>query len=182
MMNTVGGQMTIRGIEHIGITVTSLPDAERFFIKALDASVLYRIVPPEDSGADVGGEAMHPLNGFPAEMKVTGLAMLRLANGCNVELFQTEPATENIKANPGLAGINHFSLYVDDIHSTAEKMREQGARMFDGPNDCFAQEEGKGNQTWFGMTPFGVLIELITLPSKIQYDAGATQSRWIPAS
>lgn len=30
------------------------------------------------------------------------------------------------------------------------------------------------------MTPFGVLIELITLPSDIQYDAEATQQRWIP--
>lgn len=38
----------IRGIEHIGITVSDLKQAEHFFIGALDASVLYRIVPPAE--------------------------------------------------------------------------------------------------------------------------------------
>lgn len=52
--------------------------------------------------------------------------------------------------------------------------------MFDGPSDCFAQEEGKGNQTWFGMTPFGILIELISLPAGVRYDEEATEQRWIP--
>ncbi|WP_244563505.1 VOC family protein [Pantoea rodasii] len=123
---------------------------------------------------------MAPLNGFPAELNLTGLSMLRLKNGCNIELFQTEPAAKNRSAHPASPGINHFSLYVDDIHQAAESMRSHGAEMFDGPSDCFAQEEGTGNQTWFGMTPFGVLIELITLPSDIRYDADATEKRWIP--
>ncbi|HBH15104.1 MAG TPA: bleomycin resistance protein, partial [Leclercia adecarboxylata] len=81
---------------------------------------------------------------------------------------------------PGQPGINHFSLYTDDIHKTAADMRLHGAKMFDGPSDCFAQEEGEGNQTWFGMTPFGVLIELISLPAGVHYDEGATERRWIP--
>lgn len=170
----------IRGIEHIGITVSDLKQAEYFFTGALDASVLYRIVPPADEEKFIPGKQMAPLNGFPAELKLTGLSMLRLKNGCNVELFQTEPPVTDRTANPGLAGINHFSLYVDDIHLAAQKMRDYGADMLEGPSDCFAQEEGTGNQTWFGMTPFGVLIELITLPSDIQYDAEATQQRWIP--
>ncbi|WP_211186576.1 VOC family protein [Rouxiella aceris] len=38
--------MIIRGIEHIGVTVSSLTEAEQFFIDTLDATVLYRIVPP----------------------------------------------------------------------------------------------------------------------------------------
>lgn len=39
----------IRGIEHIGITVSDLQQAEHFFIGALEAFVLYRIVPPADA-------------------------------------------------------------------------------------------------------------------------------------
>ncbi|MRT24971.1 bleomycin resistance protein [Enterobacteriaceae bacterium RIT697] len=173
--------MAIRGIEHIGITVSNLSEAESFFIEALGATVLYCTVPAEKSGASVEGEEMHPLNGFPKEMNVTGLTMLRLANGVNVELFKTSPPVKDNEANPGVAGINHFSLYVDDIHAVADKMRKHGASMFDGPSDCFAQEQGRGNQTWFAMTPFGVLIELITLPSPLHYDEGATETRWIPA-
>ncbi|KJV44444.1 glyoxalase/bleomycin resistance protein/dioxygenase [Pantoea sp. BL1] len=170
----------IRGIEHIGITVSDLKQAEHFFTGALDASVLYRIVPPAEEDKFVPGKKMAPLNGFPAELRLTGLSMLRLNNGCNVELFQTEPTAKDRSAHPGLPGINHFSVYVDDIYQAAKRMRAHGAEMLEGPSECFAQEEGVGNQTWFGMTPFGVLIELITLPSDIDYDAEATQKRWIP--
>ena len=174
--------MTIRGIEHIGITVNDIKKAEDFFLGALNATVLYRLAPQNDSDKVIEGDDMQPLNGFPAEMKITGLSMLRLANGCNIELFQIFPTTDDHQANPANSGINHFSLYVDDINLAGEKMREHGAKMFQGPSDCFAQEKGEGNQTWFGMTPFGVLIELISLPSGLHYDEGATASRWIPAS
>lgn len=173
--------MSIRGIEHIGITVSDLAQAEQFFIGALGASVLYRMIPPGDDSKRVEGENMNPLNGFPPEMNVIGLSMLRLANGSNVELFQTAPGVNDRPAHPGLPGINHFSVYVDDIQKAGVQMRAHGAKMFDGPSDCFGQEEGQGNQTWFGMTPFGVLIELISLPAGVNCDDGATQQRWIPS-
>jgi len=172
----------IRGIEHIGITVSDLAQAEQFFINALGASVLYRLVPPEDKSQSIDGREMRYLNGFPAEMKLTALSMLRLANGANVEIFQTEPAVRDVAATPGQPGLTHFSVYVDDIRAAGQKMASEGAKMFEGPSDCFRQEEGRGNQTWFGMTPFGVLIELISLPSGIRYDAGADDTRWLPAS
>ena len=174
--------MTIRGIEHIGITVADIEQAKQFFIDALGASVLYQLVPPEEAEKNIDGKTMQPLNGFPGEFNLTGLAMLRLANGCNVELFQTQPVAKDHQANPSQPGINHFSLYVDDIHQTGEKLRAHGAKMFDGPSDCFAQEQGKGNQTWFCMTPFGLLIELFSLPDALIYDPSATATRWIPAS
>ena len=173
--------MTIRGIEHIGITVTDIQQAKQFFTNALGASLLYQLVSPDDQQDTIGGDSMRPLNGFPSELKVTGLAMLRLANGCNVELFQTQPAAKDHQANPSQSGINHFSLYVDDIQEAGERMRVHGAKMFDGPSDCFGQEQGKGNQTWFCMTPFGLLIELISLPTPLSYDPQATATRWIPA-
>lgn len=172
--------MTIKGIEHIGLTVPDIQAAEQFFINALDASVLYRIVPSDAPEKAIDGNSMTPVNGFPPEMKVTGLSMLRLGNGCNVELFQLQPEVSARADSIGQPGINHFSVYVDDIQLAGEKMKRHGAQMFAGPNDCFAQEAGKGNQTWFCRTPFGVLIELITLPDAIRYDAGATATRWLP--
>jgi len=87
--------LMIRGIEHIGITVTDLGQAEAFFCQALGASVLYRLVASDNPDQTITGDKMSPLNGFPAEMNLTGLAMLRLANGCNVELFQTSPAVQD---------------------------------------------------------------------------------------
>lgn len=170
----------IRGIEHIGITVTDIAKAEQFFINALEASVLYRIVPADKPASALEGKTMTRVNGFPAEMNITGLTMMRLKNGANVELFQVKPEVEEKATSIGEAGISHFSVYVEDIYQTGEKLRKNGAVMLDGPNDCFAQEQGQGNQTWFCRTPFGVLIELITLPSKIRYDSASSEARWIP--
>lgn len=172
--------MKFKGIEHIGITVTDLKAAETFFINALGASVLYRIVPPDEPAKAVDGQSMHPLNGFPVDMRVVGLAMLRLGNGANVELFQLDPGVNDQQTNICQPGINHFSIYVDDIKEAGETLRAHGAEMLAGPSDSFAQEEGAGNQTWFCRTPFGVLIELITLPSPLHYDEGATAERWLP--
>ncbi len=70
---------------------------------------------PDDADDAIIGDNMRKLNGFPSELNVTGLAMLRLANGCNVELFQTQPAATDNQSNPSLPGINHFSLYVIDV-------------------------------------------------------------------
>jgi len=173
--------MAIRGIEHIGITVSNIEQAENFFINALDASILYRIVPWQQNERRIGGDQMRPVNGFPSQLSVIGLSMLRLGNGCNIELFQLEPGIADDLANIGQPGVNHFSILVDDINATAEKLKAHGARFYDGPSDCFAQEEGPGNQTWFCLTPFGVLIELIALPSPLKYDSEATQPRWLPA-
>ncbi len=85
----------IRGIEHIGITVTDLGQAEAFFCQALGASVLYRLVASDNPDQTITGDKMSPLNGFPAEMNLTGLAMLRLAATLNsfrpLPLFRTNP-------------------------------------------------------------------------------------------
>lgn len=101
------------------------------------------IVPPAEEDKFVPGKKMALLNGFPTELRLTGLSMLRLKNGCNVELFQTEPTAKNRSAHPGLPGINHFSVYVDDIYQAAKRMRAHGAEMLEGPSDCFALEEGE---------------------------------------
>lgn len=173
--------MTIRGVEHIGITVPDIAEAEQFFINALDATVLYRIVPNNDADKSISGDQLTTVNGFPADMRITGLSMLRLKNGCNIELFQVLPRPAVKSSSIGHEGISHFSVYVDDIQAAAQRLKAHGAQFFDGPGDCFAQETGQGNQTWFCRAPFGVLIELITLTSAIQYDPQATQTRWIPA-
>lgn len=172
--------MQVRGIEHIGITVEDLHTAEQFFMQVFGATILYRLVPITDPEKNIPGEQISAANGFPPELNLVGLSMLRLGNSCNVELFQTQPSSSNCLADPSQAGINHFSIYVDNIQAVGEKMRAHGAVMFEGPSDCFAQEAGPGNQIWFGRTPFGVLIELITLPSALHYDQEATATRWIP--
>ncbi|MBT0720467.1 glyoxalase/bleomycin resistance/extradiol dioxygenase family protein [Tatumella sp. TA1] len=170
----------IRGIEHIGITVEDPDKAELFFKNTFGAEVLHRVVPYGDKSKHIAGDKLSPLQGFPPELAMTSVTMLRLANGPNIEIIGITPSITNQRRNIADAGFNHISLYTDDILAAGEKMRLNGATLFEGPNDNFSHEAGEGNQTWFGMTPFGLLIELIALPSGVE-TVGET-SRWIPES
>ncbi|WKX25577.1 VOC family protein [Tatumella ptyseos] len=170
----------IKGIEHIGLTVEDPDKAELFFKNTFGAEVLHRVIPFGDESKHIPGEKLSPLQGFPPELAMTSVTMLRLANGPNIEIIGVTPTLTNQNRNIGHPGFNHISLYTDDIAAAGEKMRQNGATMFEGPNDCFSSEAGKGNQTWFGITPFGLLIELVSLPSGVE--TTSTTQRWIPSS
>lgn len=172
--------MAIRGIEHIGITVANLQQAELFFINCLEATVLYRLVPLSQPDKKQSGESLKTFNGCPPEIDIVAISMLRLGNSCNIELFQIEPTVVDEHSTPARPNLNHFAVYVDDIHQAAEKMRANVAVLFDGPNHARDQEAGEGNFIWFCLTPFGVLIELITLPTPVNCDETKMLTRWIP--
>lgn len=173
--------MIIRGIEHIGITVANLQQAELFFTNCFQATVLYRLVPLSQPDKTQSGESLQNFNGCPPEIDIVGISMLRLGNSCNIELFQLAPTVVDVQATPARPNLNHFAIYVDDIHQAAEKMRANGAVLFNGPNPGSGQEAGEGNFIWFGLAPFGVLIELITLATPVNCDETETLARWIPA-
>lgn len=176
-----GASVAIRGIEHIGITVANIQQAELFFINCFEATVLYRLLPLSQTNKKQSGESLQTFNGCPPDIDIVGISMLRLGNSCNIELFQIEPTVVDEQSTPAKPNINHFAIYVDDIHQAAEKMRANGAVLFDGPNPTSDQEAGEGNYIWFGLTPFGVLIELITLPTPVNCDETDQLKRWIPA-
>lgn len=168
----------VKGIEHIGITVEDPDKAELFFKHTFGAEVLHRVIPFGDESKHIPGEKLSPIQGFPPELAMTSVTMLRLAEGPNIEIIGVSPAVSNQNRTIGNTGFNHISIYTDDIAATGERMRQNGATMFEGPSDCFGSEEGEGNQIWFGMTPFGLLIELVSLPSGVE-TVSSTQ-RWIP--
>ena len=169
-----------RGIEHIGMSVPDLADAERFFIDAFDASVLYRLIPEEKPEAKQDGADMSAVNGIDPKCNVVGLSMMRLGQGPNVELFEIEGMRREKPAEVMDMGLTHFSLLVEDIEATGQAMEKAGATMLEGPKSFFAQEAGEGNCMWFGRTPWGTLIELVQLPVAPDYDEVATQQRWLP--
>jgi len=169
----------IRGIEHIGITVEDPDKAELFFKNTFDAQVLHRVIPFGDESKHISGDKLSAVQGFPPDLVMTSVTMLRLAEGPNIEIIGVSPAVTNQHRTIGNTGFNHISIYTDEIAATGERMRQNGATMFEGPNECFGSEAGDGNQIWFGMTPFGLLIELVSLPSGVE--TVSTIQRWIPS-
>lgn len=169
-----------RGIEHVGMSVPDLADAERFFIDAFDASVLYRLIPRDNPKARQDGADMSAVNGLDPKADVVGLSMMRLGQGPNIELFEIEGMRSRTPAEVMDMGLTHFSLLVEDINAVGQAMEKAGGTMLEGPREFFAQEAGEGNCMWFGRTPWGTLIELVQLPVAPDYDEVATQQRWLP--
>lgn len=170
----------IKGIEHIGITVPSIEQAEQFFHAAFDARTLYALIEKDDKPQL--GEEMEPKNGLRAGSRIVAMRMLRIADGANVELFEVAGVDGGTASGPTDMGIHHFALYVDDLDAAAARFSAAGGTMLDGPIELGGKEKGPGNRCWFGTTPWGLPVEFIHLPSPLDLDdAAASGPRWLPA-
>ncbi|MCP1315215.1 MULTISPECIES: VOC family protein [unclassified Halomonas] len=168
----------VRGVEHVGMTVPNMEEAEAFFMNAFDAEVLYRVLPK--SADDQSGEEVGAINGMPEDNAQRAISMLRMGGGANLELFEVSRPTGE-PARICSLGLTHFSIVVDDIEAAGRAAKAAGATMFDGPQDCFDAESGPGNKLWFFHTPWGTLVEMLQLPSEMTYREGATKTRFIPS-
>ncbi|GHB22973.1 VOC family protein [Salinicola rhizosphaerae] len=168
----------IRGIEHVGVTVPDMKQAEDFFHAAFGATVMYRTL--EKQEGNVPGYKVGPVNSLPTDDEIRAISMLRLGNGANIELFEMLMPTRDKAPIITDMGVTHFSIYVDDLEAIAGRAREAGATLMEGPADTFAQEGGEGNRNWFLKTPWGSLVELITLPSPMTYDSEESPQRVLP--
>lgn len=167
----------VRGIEHVGMTVPNMEEAEAFFINAFGAEVLYRVLPK--ASGDQSGEEVGAINGMPKDNAQRAISMLRIGGGANLELFEvTKPTGE--PAQICSMGLTHFSIVVDDIEAAGRAVKEAGGTMYEGPQYCFDAESGPGNKLWFFHTPWKSLVEMLQLPSEMTYREGATKTRFIP--
>lgn len=170
--------MSIRGIEHVGITVPDHDAAIRFFRDALGAEPLFSLVRPGDP--PMRGEEMGPKTGQTPGTAVVALTMLRLGNGANLEIFEIDRPNSWRSAGIADQGISHFSLTVDDVDASASRFEAAGGTLLEGSYDLTGQEAGPGNRGRFGLTPWGLLVEFESFRSPIRYDDGVTATRWLP--
>ncbi|MBT9383616.1 VOC family protein [Pseudooceanicola sp. CBS1P-1] len=167
------------GLEHVGVVVPDIRQAETFFEEAFGATVLFRAATPE--GPSIPGEKMHPINGLAEGSAMRAVTMLRLGNSAQVELFEiSHPGREDQPRFEDM-GPQHFSVYCSDMEAAAERLEAAGATLLDGPVAGMGPEEGKGNASRFCRTPWGLLLEFAHMPSAMQYDPEATQTRWYPS-
>ncbi|MCA0994212.1 VOC family protein [Alloyangia pacifica] len=167
-----------RGVEHIGITVPAYENAVAFFEKVFGAEVLYSLV--TKSGDPLSAEEIGSKNGLLKGTAIVAVSMLRFHNGPNLEIFEVDRPRGKGKASISDLGISHFSVTVEDVEQAARDFAAAGGQMLEGPYDLGGQEEGPGNRGVFGLTPWGLLIELEQLPAPMHYDGSPDAKRWLP--
>jgi catechol 2,3-dioxygenase-like lactoylglutathione lyase family enzyme len=167
--------MTIRAIEHVGITVPDMEAATAFFAEAFGAEYLYDML-----DEPLGGPAVEAGLGVPQGAVITAIRMLRLGNGPNIELFTYTGVAQDDPVRPNDFGIQHFCLYVDDIDAAAARLAAAGGTLLSEPGDLPGGDAGPGNRYVYTRTPWGSTIELVTYPSPQAYESRTELRRWRP--
>lgn len=171
---------TTRGIDHIGITVPDLEAASRFLVAALGAEIAYtnhtKADPPE-----TGAEAEARL-GFVADTAILAVRTLRLGNGPALELFEMRASEQRPAHRANDFGLQHFSIYVDDMAAATARFEAAGGELFSGPNPLTGFEQGAGNAFRYGRTPWGMVMEFMSTPSTMRYEEQAGPRPWKPAA
>ncbi|WP_370184912.1 VOC family protein [Rhodococcus wratislaviensis] len=167
--------MTVRAIEHIGITVPDLEQATTFFADAFGAEKIYDMI-----DAPLSGPGIESGLGVPPGTAIESIRMLRLGNGPNLELFVYSGTKQREPVLPSDFGIQHFCVYVDDIDAAATRLEKAGGTLLSAPGDLPGGDAGPGNRYLYARTPWGSTVELVTYPSPQAYEADTELRRWRP--
>ena len=96
--------MTVRAIEHIGITVPDLEQATAFFAAAFGAEHLYDMI-----DGPLSGPAIEAGLGVPPGATIEAIRMPRLGNGPNLELFVYSGVPQRDPVVPSYHGLQHVT-------------------------------------------------------------------------
>lgn len=169
---------SVRGIDHIGLTVEDIAAAERFLVQGLGAEFLYEVINESDppfAGADVE-RALR----LPPGATVNLIRMYKVRFGPGIELFQYTATARRLALRGCDIGWQHVALYVDDIEAAVERCVTAGGELLSVPWDLTRAESGEGNRCCFLSAPFGALVELITFPTSQPYETTTKLRRWKP--
>ncbi|MGO2658605.1 EthD family reductase [Mycetocola reblochoni] len=167
-----------RGINHLGLTVPDLDAATVFLREAFAGRVAYDGLTPADPPRE-GAETERQL-GLPRGARIVRQRMVQIGVGPGLEVF--EIAVDERQPAAGLAdlGLNHVSVYVDDIDGALRRAVAAGGEALSEPHANSAHEDTDGNASVYVRAPWGTLFELQTIPSGHWYDDAAEALAWTP--
>jgi glyoxylase I family protein len=148
--------MTVRGIDHAGITVASLAAALHFYRDLLGLRV-------SDEGEDSGPE-------LDAITGLTGVRMryaeLDLGAGQLLEVIEFHPPEgRRLDQSPRDAGASHLALRVDDVDALCAQLIAAGVTVPGRPKTITAAGAWNGARCVYVEDPDGRTVELVQRPA-----------------
>jgi len=170
------GIPTLRGQDHVGVTVPDLKAAIDFFVDVVGCELITTFGPFRD---DTGSFMADTLNVHPRAV-VEQIALLRCRMGSNIELFQYSSPDERdaIPKNSDIGG-HHLAFYVDDIEQAAAYLKQRGVTVLAGPLPV-TEGPAAGQIINYFLAPWGLQLELISYPRGMAYEAQARTVLWTP--
>ena len=165
----------LRGVEHIGITVPDLDEAEHFFVNVIGCERIYSLGPfTSDS------DWMETHLGVNPRTVMRELRFYRCHTGANFEVFQYDAADGQLPQprNSDIGG-HHVAFYVDDFDAALEHLKANDIEIMDEPTHSSSHSLG---QTWvYFKAPWGMYFELVSYPDGKAYEASSPVTLWHPA-
>ncbi|ALM86044.1 VOC family protein [Bordetella sp. N] len=165
------------GVDHVGINVPDLKQAEDFFSKTFGCVPVTHIGPFKLNASGAGADAK-----FAPRADSVSLAMLRCGTGSNIELFEYRNSKGNMdmpKAED--IGASHIAFYTDDIKGGVTYLKSQGITVLGEPITMPSGDtEG---ETWVHFrSPWGSEMELVSYPKGKGYEKHAKVKLWKPGT
>ena len=172
---TSNGLPGLRGVEHIGITVPDIDQAERFFVDTIGCERVYSLGPFEHED-----EWMKTHLGVHPRTVMRELRFYRCRFGPNFEVFQYEAADSQgpYPRNSDVGG-HHVAFYVDDFDAALKHLRSHDVEIMGEPTQSSSHSLG---QTWiYFRAPWGMQFELVSFPNGKLYETTSAVKLWHPA-
>ncbi|MEL6233888.1 MAG: VOC family protein [Pseudomonadota bacterium] len=166
----------MRGVDHIGLTVPDMAQAETFFSEVLGCEKATAFGPFRD---DEGSFMADLLDVHPRAV-INQITLMRCGFGANIELFDYDaPDQEQVRPRNSDIGGHHIAIYVDDIAAAAEYLQGKGIRTLMGP---FPVNDGPaaGQTVLYFFAPWGLQMELISYPAGMAYETEGGTVLWSP--
>lgn len=164
----------MRGVDHIGMTVPDLQEAESFFSEILGCEKATAFGPFRDDE----GTFMQDLLDVDPRAVVEQITLMRCGFGSNIELFKyTAPDQENVRPRNSDIGGHHIAIYVDDINAAAAYLKDKGIRTLLGPLPV-DQGPAAGQTILYFFAPWGLQMEAISYPDGMAYEADGGTVLW----
>lgn len=168
---------TLRGLDHVGVTVPDIEEATRFFVEVLGCRHIYSLPEFRD---DRGTWMRDHLNVHPRAV-AEHVRLFRCGHGSNFEVFQYS-APDQVRHPPRNSDIggHHLAFYVDDFDAALAYLRARGVRTLGEPT---VRTTGpSAGQTWvYFLAPWGLQMELVSYPNGRAYEATTKERLWHPA-
>ncbi|WP_032831691.1 VOC family protein [Pseudomonas sp. GM78] len=169
--------MKLYGMEHVGFTVPDLDQAVQFFEQVLGA-----VTAMETGPVVVDNAFMARRLGVPEQCRIENIKVLRCGNGANLELFEYSGEAQDgvLKRNSEVGGF-HLGFQVDDAVAAADRLREKGVDVLEGPTLIDAGPM-KGLTWVYLRTPWGQFLELVSRSGPLGYEQDGGPTLWVPQS
>jgi catechol 2,3-dioxygenase-like lactoylglutathione lyase family enzyme len=169
------GIPTLKGSDHIGITVPDIKQATDFIVDVVGGEVIFELGPVSHTDDFMATHmSIHPRS------VIRKLRMIKVRNGPAIELFEYE-SPEKRPDHPRNTdrGGHHIGFYVDDMDKAVAYLQSKGVQVQGRPTKL--TEGPSAGLTWvYFLSPWGLQMELVSYPRGLAYEKSATVRLWDP--